>query len=405
VHKLADPITIAKVATTIGKLGTDKNGRWIILIAVLTPLILILLILSSPFAIFFSLFSDGSGNNDISVQVVMLELQNEFKQRIETEQNDSKMDLITTIIVGSEDNTLIDNSVDVLSFFSVINTTKDGEQVAYLDDKGRKKLEDIFWQMNQIDVDIDKRKHTSSTTNPDGSTGTNTTTTYHKTITVNSLTAEEMATLYSLTDEQQKILEEVILSSGLITPPNTKMTLSTVEIESIKSNLPLDLSVERKTIVEKALSLVGKVNYFWGGKSHAIGWDSRWGKPTEVTSRGSNTKGTIRLFGLDCSGYVTWAFINLGLDVSTIEKTIGHGTTSQWNLSTAIDKSQVKEGDLAFLAVPNTRKVNHIGIVVGFDDKGNILVAHCNSSDNNVSVSTADEAGFRYFRRPAILIK
>lgn len=402
---MANPITIAKVATTIGKLAADKSGRWIILISVLTPLILILLILSSPFAIFFSLFSDGSGNNDISVQTVMLELQNEFKQRIEIEQNDSKMNSITTIIVGSEDNTLIDNSVEVLSFFSVMNTTKDGKQVVYLDNKGRKKLEDIFWQMNQIDVEIDKRKDTSTTTNPDGSTDTSTTITYHKTITVNSLTAEEMAILYDFTDEQQKILEEVVISSGFIIPTNTKMTLSTVEIGKIKSNLPSDLSLERKTIVDKALILVGKVHYFWGGKSLAIGRDSRWGTPTEVTSNGSKIKGTIRPYGLDCSGYVTWVFVNLGLEASTIEKTIGQGTTSQWNLSTSIDKSQVKEGDLAFLAVPNTRKVNHVGIVVGYDDKGNILVSHCSSSANNVSVSTVDEAGFRYFRRPAILIK
>ena len=401
---MADPITIAKVAMTIGKLGTDKNGRWIILISVLTPPILILLILSSPFAIFFSLFGDSSGK-DVSVQTVMLELQNEFRKRIESEQSDSKMDNITTIIVGSEDNTLIDNSVDVLSFFSVMNITKDGEQVAYLDDKGRTKLEDIFWQMNRIDVDIDKRKHTKVTTNSDGNKSTKTTTTYYKTITVNSLTAEEMAINNGFTDEQKRILKEVMISSGLIMPLNTSMSLSTLEIKNIKFNLPPNLSIERKTIAENALSLVGKVNYFWGGKSHTIGWDNRWGTPTEVTSKGSTTTGTVRPFGLDCSGYVTWVYINLGLDTSTIEETIGDGTTSQWNLSTAINKSQIKEGDLAFLAVPNTRKVNHVGIVVGFDDEGDILVAHCNSAANNVSVDTAAKVGFKFFRRPAILIE
>ncbi|WP_432403629.1 hypothetical protein [Wukongibacter sp. M2B1] len=66
-----DPITLTKVSMTIGKLGTDKNGRWIILVAVLTPLILILLILSSPFAIFFSLFSNGDSSDNIPVQTIM----------------------------------------------------------------------------------------------------------------------------------------------------------------------------------------------------------------------------------------------------------------------------------------------------------------------------------------------
>ncbi|MCT4636016.1 MAG: hypothetical protein N4A31_07275, partial [Rickettsiales bacterium] len=76
-----DPIILTNVATTIGKLGTDKNGRWIILMSVLTPLILVLLILSSPFAIFFSMFNDGSDDNNISVRAIIQELQSELKYK------------------------------------------------------------------------------------------------------------------------------------------------------------------------------------------------------------------------------------------------------------------------------------------------------------------------------------
>ncbi|QUH31130.1 C40 family peptidase [Vallitalea guaymasensis] len=396
-----DPVTITKLATTIEKLGTDKNGRWIILIAVLTPLILVLLILSSPFAIFFSLFNDGSSNSEASVQLIMQELQNDLIQKIEFEQNDNRMDSIQTIVVGSEDNTLIDSSIDVLSFFSVMNTTKDGKQVVYLDNKDKKKLEDTFWEMNIVQVDIDNKTIIDSKE----TTSKNTTNTCHKIITIDNRSASEMAVEYGFSDEQKKILKEVMLSSDLIMPIDTKMYLSTKEIENIKSNLPKDLNIKRKTIVENALSLVGKVNYFWGGKSLASGWDDRWGTPTKVYSEGSSTTGTVRPFGLDCSGYVTWIFANLGLDKSNIDKTIGHGATAQWNLSTTIDKSLVIEGDLVFLAVPNTRKINHVGIIVGFDEEGNILVAHCNAKDNNISVDTADEVGFRYFKRPAILIE
>jgi hypothetical protein len=61
-------------------------------------------------------------------------------------------------------------------------------------------------------------------------------------------------------------------------------------------------------------------------------------------------------------------------------------------------------GDLAFLAPPGTRKVNHIGIVVGRNDDGQILVAHCSSGANNVSIATAESVGFQYYRRPAVLI-
>ena len=41
-----------------------------------------------------------------------------------------------------------------------------------------------------------------------------------------------------------------------------------------------------------------------------IGWDSRWGMPMKVTAEGSSTTGTVRPFGLDCSGMVDWVFYN-----------------------------------------------------------------------------------------------
>ena len=36
----------------------------------------------------------------------------------------------------------------------------------------------------------------------------------------------------------------------------------------------------------------------------------RWGVPTEVTAAGSGSTGTVRPFGLDCSGFVDWTFYN-----------------------------------------------------------------------------------------------
>ena len=51
-----------------------------------------------------------------------------------------------------------------------------------------------------------------------------------------------------------------------------------------------------------ACSLVGKVNYFWGGKSSAIGWDNEWGKLKTVSAEGNKTTGTKRPVGLNCSG-------------------------------------------------------------------------------------------------------
>ncbi|MBQ1931547.1 MAG: hypothetical protein II347_05305, partial [Lachnospiraceae bacterium] len=63
----------------------------------------------------------------------------------------------------------------------------------------------------------------------------------------------------------------------------------------------------RKHILTTALSLVGKVPYFWGGKS-AAGWNDEWNTPKLVTAAGSTTSGTIRPFGLDCSGFTDWTY-------------------------------------------------------------------------------------------------
>lgn len=45
---------------------------------------------------------------------------------------------------------------------------------------------------------------------------------------------------------------------------------------------PLTWTRSGRAVVETACRLVGKVNYFWGGKSLVIGWDSRWGQLTKV---------------------------------------------------------------------------------------------------------------------------
>lgn len=84
------------------------------------------------------------------------------------------------------------------------------------------------------------------------------------------------------------------------------LTISQEDAIALLENLPDDLDPARKAVVETAVQLVGRVSYFWGGKSLTLGWDDRWGVPTEVTAAGSGSIGTVRPFGLDCSGFVDW---------------------------------------------------------------------------------------------------
>ena len=55
------------------------------------------------------------------------------------------------------------------------------------------------------------------------------------------------------------------------------LTISDTTAKKLLADLPADLDPERRAVVETACRLVGKVNYFWGGKSLVIGWDSHWG--------------------------------------------------------------------------------------------------------------------------------
>ena len=167
--------------------------------------------------------------------------------------------------------------------------------------------------------------------------------------------------------------------------------LSPDEVAKIIENLPADLSENRKQVVLTAYQLLGKVHYFWGGKSLIIGWDSRWGMPMKVTADGSSTTGTVRPFGLDCSGMVDWVFYNQ----SGGQYVIGHGggATAQHSYCTPIDWSDAQPGDLVFYP-----EDSHVGIVCGFDSSGNIMVIHCASGYNNVVVT--GKAGFTTVARP-----
>ena len=392
-----NPLTIVKIATTIGQTATDENGRWLILIAVITPLVLVLMILSSPFAIFFGTFS----SDNIPIQNIIVDLQLVFREQIKEEQKDPLVDTIELIVLGSEDNTIIDNSVDVLSFFSVLNTIVNGDEVIEFDEEDKKYLTSIYWEMNIITSKITETKSMVIVTDENGEEYEKEVITVHKTIYVNSLLAKEMAANYDFDESELEVLKQVKVDASLIMPSSAKTYLSTKEIQEIQSKLLHGVEIKREVLVAKALSIVGQVNYFWGGKSHFLGNDKRWGKNMEVTSSGSITTGTIRPYGLDCSGYISWVFINAGAPLDAI----GNGVSAQWNTSTLIPENEAKEGDLVFLAVPNTIKINHIGIIVGKDEEGNLLVAHANSKYNGITVNTVDEVGFLYIRRSALLIK
>ena len=155
--------------------------------------------------------------------------------------------------------------------------------------------------------------------------------------------------------------------------------------------LPEDLSVERRMVVTYALALVDKVDYFWGGKSLVLGWDDRWGELMEVTAEDSDSTGTEQPYGLDCSGFVDWAFYNASGGEYVIGQ--GGGAMEQHANCVDIEWDEVQPGDLLFYP-----EDEHVGIAAGRDWLGRLLVVHCASGTGGVAIS--HRTGFEAAARP-----
>ena len=155
--------------------------------------------------------------------------------------------------------------------------------------------------------------------------------------------------------------------------------------------LPEDLSVERRMVVTYALALVNRLDYFWGGKSLVLGWDDRWGEMMEVTAEGDDTTGTERPYGLDCSGFVDWAFYNAS--GGSYIPGQGGGAAAQHGQCADIPWEEVQPGDLVFYP-----EDDHVGIAAGRDGQGRLLVVHCAAGAGGVTLSCSN--GFTQAARP-----
>ena len=165
----------------------------------------------------------------------------------------------------------------------------------------------------------------------------------------------------------------------------------TGEAMEVWERLPDDLSMERRMVVTYALALVDKVDYFWGGKSLVLGWDDRWGELTEVTAEGSDNTGTEQPYGLDCSGFVDWAFYNASGGAYVIGQ--GGGAAEQHANCVDIEWDEVQPGDLLFYP-----EDEHVGIAAGRDWLGRLLVVHCAAGTDGVAIS--HRTGFKTAARP-----
>lgn len=349
-------------------------GGWAVLLVELIVIIIIAAIAASPFGIFISEEVNETGS--IPLSQIISEYNIELTQEVEN----------IELSVEHTEAEIVDNRTDnniVIAVFAAKTAGAEddtAEDVVVFDEAKAEKLKEYLRIANVVEYSI------TETSISDGET---TTVETYLTITITGKTKEELMDEYELTEKQREAVETLLEHGDVITSSSHSLAITDADVQSIIAGLPDSLPQERKDVVKNAGSLVGKVNYFWGGKSSAIGWDPAWGTMRRVTAEGSPSSGTLRAYGLDCSGFVSWVFLNSGMSG------VGDGTIGQRDRSRLVSESAVQAGDLAFLP-----GYSHVGIVVGKDTDGNILVIHCSSSANNVVVSTAQSVGFAVFRRP-----
>ena len=356
---------VIAAAKALAAAATSGGG---VVIAVVVVICLCGIILSSPLGIFFAGFDEKSGA--VSPAQAAAQINGELGEKISSMQAEGGYD--TLELQGQPP-----PWPDVLAVFAVKTAgTEDGVPVAVLDAANVEALRTVFWDMTKLASSSREVEHPSSGDAPAW-------TERILIVTITARTPDDMRVFYAFTETQNAFLDELLANYNLLTTLAGDLTISDATAKKLLAALPADLDPERRAVVETACRLVGKVNYFWGGKSLVIGWDSRWGQLTKVWADGSSTTGTYLPYGLDCSGFVDWVFYN----VTDGEYVIGHGggAHAQHTYCAPISWDEAQPGDLVFY--PGDE---HVGIVGGRDESGNLLIIHCAFSQNSVVITNSN---------------
>ncbi|AJS61700.1 C40 family peptidase [Paenibacillus sp. IHBB 10380] len=124
-------------------------------------------------------------------------------------------------------------------------------------------------------------------------------------------------------------------------------------------------------------SFMGLALLFTIGTGSAFA-DSKMDTAIAPTLGTSYKNGGVSTSGFDCSGFTMYIFEKLGINLP-------HQSGSQFGMGTAVDRSDLREGDLVFFNTSG-KGVSHVGIYVG-DGK----FAHASSS-NGVIINSLSES-------------
>lgn len=227
-------------------------------VAVMTVVILCVvgLIAGSFFGIFFS---NAEAGDAMTLQQVVREINQEYQDELDHIKTSVAHDVLE--MSGSR-------AVwpEVLSVYSVKTTTdpEHSQEVATMTEDKKRLLEDIFWEMNQIDHRTESKTETEVVETDDGNGNILeeevSVTNIYLYITVSHKTAEEMVQTYHFDQEQREMVEELLAD----------------ENASMWTSVLYGIGGSDEQIVAVALSQVGNVGgepyWSWYGFSSHVEW-------------------------------------------------------------------------------------------------------------------------------------
>lgn len=331
----------AIIAGTKALIAAIAAGGWVAVLVVVI-ICLIGLIVGSCFGIFFSSEDTGS---DQTMQQVVQEINTDYLDRLDSIQADNPHDVVE--MSGSR-------AVwqEVLAIYAVKTTTDpdNPQEVASITDEKKQLLEDIFWEMNEINFTTDTRTETEIIESDDGNGNiveeeVEVTKTYLL-ITVSHKTADEMTEQYRFTDDQREQLAELLAD----------------ENASLWTAVLYGISGQDDAIVAVALSQIGNVGgqpyWSWYGFGSRVEW---------------------------CACFVSWCANECGyIDAGVIPKFAGCVNGSNWFKERgqwADNAIEPTPGMIIFFDWEGDGETDHVGIVEKCEN-GIVYTVEGNSGDS-----------------------
>ena len=347
----------AAVAAVKGLITIIAAGGWIVIVIILI-IAVIMLVISSP----FGAFANESDGEMPTLSEVVQEINGEYTSAINKIIIDAG-EIDEVVIEGETASSGYSpsNWIDVLAVFSVKSTINDNPDeymdVAIMDTEKIKALKDIFWQMNSIAYEIEEEPVPIPEPTPNPTQAQNPTQTAEISptpeptpevirtliITMASKTYIQGSEIYDFTDEQYKVLEE------MMSPQYIAMYMELCGMDTFNGLTPEQLS---RLINELPEGELGSVIV-----EYAL---TRLGHPYSRQLRGQGNY-------VDCSYFARWCYQQAGVSHFTA------GTAAEQarycvNNNLCISNSDLQIGDLIFWSFHTNGRfmdITHVGIYAG----------------------------------------